>query len=589
MKYLLKGLALGVSLNIAARVCGLFIDDDVTFLISALIFYAIITLFLVSESINHMLLTGFGGLFFMVFCEVVVFGKIDAMNSITGYYIFMAYLSGLQASTFSVITATILTRKKVKLSTLIKRGEVVVNKKTEIKLLAYMDITAVLFPYLVLPENAGISVPVFAIIQFACLWFIVQNKKSLILYIPIFIMAINRFISANSIWLVSNCILSVILYCSMFMEFDIKTDSFGFVTGIINYIAAPFSYFDVPFRCMSKMSEEKAPVIKRIVIALAIAIPCCIGLVAVLANADMVFNEKSYSFFSKISGFISINTVGKIIIGIVVSLFLFGAVYNSYKEETEEKVGFPKFKGDLLVINIVLAAILVVYTLFVIIQFKYLFAGKVLPAGFTYTEYARKGFFELLALTGVNVAVILAVIKLTKQHSGRWLKFTGILCHYLCAVTIVLLVSSYFRMKLYIADDGLTRLRLFVIGFLIFEAVGLLITFLYIAKPRFNLALVYIAIALVYYMVLNVMPADYIIAKNQINNYLDGKRNDIEYVFTLSADAAPALSELKDKTKDGDLLNRIDIFLKYHTASEIPERWQRFNLSVENAKNLCAD
>ncbi len=264
----------------------------------------------------------------------------------------------------------------------------------------------------------------------------------------------------------------------------------------------------------------------------------------------------------------------------------FGILYNAHIDRLDEKTEAPRFKGDLIIINILLVSILLVYTLFVIIQFKYLFAGTTLPDGLTYTAYARKGFFELLALTGVNIAAILAIIKLTKLHQGKWLAFTKILCHYLCAVTVVLLISSFYRMLLYTNDDGLTRLRFFVMGFLVFEAIGLLITFVYIAKPKFNITLVYTVIALVYYTLLNVVPVDNIIADNQIDKYLKGGRTDIDYVFTLSADATPAMEYLIENTDDEALKAKVKKFIKVQTNSDIPDKWQRYNLSTENAKDV---
>jgi len=227
--------------------------------------------------------------------------------------------------------------------------------------------------------------------------------------------------------------------------------------------------------------------------------------------------------------------------------------------------------------------------LFVIIQFKYLFAGLALPKGLTYTEYARKGFFELLSLTGINIAAILAVVKLTKKHQGRWVLFTKVLCHYLCVVTIVLLISSFYRMFLYTNDDGLTRLRFFVMGFLVFEAIGLVTTFVYIAKPKFNIALIYLVLALSYYTILNIIPTDNIIAKNQINKYLDNERTGLHYIFTLSADAAPAMELLFENTDKEELRDNVKQFIEEKTSLDIPQRWQRYNFSIEKAKRLLVD
>lgn len=580
MKYFIKGVALGLSLNLANRFCEhAFAFNEPTLMFFSAIVFCLITLsFLVSDKVPNLLLCGFTGFFVMLFSEILLFSRFSFGD-------FMVYYAGMYGAFAAIPIALLITTKKIKVSNYIKK-DIHMTNQLKFNYMLYAIISAMSFSYLVLPERAGISIPFFTAIQFVCLWFMAPNRKKLLLFIPIFIISLNSFISANTIWNASNFFISIILYSCLFVDFKLGEDSFSFMTGIITSITSAIAKFPLPFRWVLELNNKNAPVIKRLALAFAIAVPCAVLLIIVLANADMVFSLKAECFISHASGFINPNTLLKIVFGIIAGLFLFGTLCSSNSSSPYKDPAAPRFKGDLIIINTLLVTILVVYTTFVIIQFKYLFAGSTLPTGLTYTEYARKGFFELLTLTGVNIASILAVIKLTKLCSGKWLSITKLLCHYLCAVTIVLLISSFYRMLLYTGDDGLTRLRFFVMGFLFFEAIGLVITFIYIAKPKFNIALVYTVIALTYYVLLNVVPADNIIAKNQIDKYLKGERNDIEYVFTLSADAAPAIKYLIDNTDDEVIKSRAEFFINWQTTSRVPERWQRYNLSTERAKNL---
>jgi predicted metal-dependent hydrolase len=86
--------------------------------------------------------------------------------------------------------------------------------------------------------------------------------------------------------------------------------------------------------------------------------------------------------------------------------------------------------------------------------------------------------------------------------------------------------------------------------------------------------------------VLNVIPSDNIIASNQIEKFLNGERENLEYIYTLSADAAPAMLRLFEETDDENVKNKIRDFLKDNTEFEIPERWQRYNLAIENGKKI---
>jgi hypothetical protein len=224
------------------------------------------------------------------------------------------------------------------------------------------------------------------------------------------------------------------------------------------------------------------------------------------------------------------------------------------------------------------------------VQIRYLFGGyegMALPGGISYSDYARRGFFELFFLTGVNIAFILWSVSLFKGRTGAKGGVIQGFQAYLCLLTFVLLASSFYRMTLYSADDGFTRLRLLVYGFLLFEAVGLAITDFYIFKPKFNIIAVYAVIALSYYCVVNVGQLDYWVAKNQVDRYLEkGDPSGISYACSLSADAAPALARLRthmalssqfepELSKDvGNYFERIQL-----EKEALPQRWQRLRLS----------
>lgn len=588
MKDFIKGIFLGLSLVVANKICC-FAFESLTLeglmVSSGVVYFLITTAFLVSKNISGLLLCGFSGLFVMFFGEIFVEGLTGPFYSSDWL---MIYIGGFYGSMAALALSIVFTVKKIKISDLFKGDMVMdnmVEKNLKIKLLIYALITAVTFSYLVMPENAGISVGIFVIIQFICLWFIVPDRKRLFLFIPVTIMSFNCFWSASTVWRISNFLISAVLYSCMFVKFDFRNDSIKYFVDIAERIVTPIKALPLPLKWILEINSSKAPVIKRIVLALIVSIPSMLLLILLLSNADMVFSMKTEKLFSDIIKCFDFHTVFIIICGIIVGLYLFGVIYSGHTIGQKEYEKETHIKGDLIIINILLLSALVIYTLFVIVQFKYLFAGSALPQGLTYTEYARKGFFELLALTGVNIAAILTVIKFTKNYSGKWYLFTKVLCHYLCAVTIVLLISSFYRMMLYTNDDGLTRLRFYVLGFLIFEGIGLLLTFVYIAKPKMNITLIYLIIALTYYSVLNIVPADNIIARNQIDKYLNGERDGLSYIFTLSADAAPAIDYLLDNTEDEELKKQAKEFIEEKTTSDIPQRWQRYNLSVEKAKS----
>ncbi|MDR1101603.1 MAG: DUF4173 domain-containing protein [Clostridiales bacterium] len=248
-----------------------------------------------------------------------------------------------------------------------------------------------------------------------------------------------------------------------------------------------------------------------------------------------------------------------------------------------------KYSWDLLITNITSTLVLIIYTFFVLIQITYLFTGiGTLPAGLTYAEYARRGFFQLLILSIINIVMIFAIINLTRNATGKWAKYKTVILAYSCFVTAVLLASSFYRMWLYIDFYGMTRLRFLVISFLCFEILGLIATVRYVMRPTFNIVGVYVCIMLAFYTFVNLAPMDAIIAKNQVDRYIADESGDIYYVTTLSNDVVPQLSRLLEyensfednpwSARDEDTAWLVRDFITRANNNKLPPLWQRWHL-----------
>jgi len=455
-------------------------------------------------------------------------------------------------------------------------------------LLCYLLISALSFIYLVLPQNAGVSVPIFVLVQFGCLCFLMPRKKPLLLFIPIFVLSLHPFISGSRMWRVPNFFVIMLLYSIMSLcmtgSFPIKEVSPRFLGDTLENALRPVIHAAVPLKWGAELNQSHTKLVKRIAAGVAVSVPVLGLLVVLLASADQIFSHGTAAFLARALDIIRPDALAKAVLGLAAGFYLFGVVYSVYRPKETQPLAAKASGGDLLVLNILLSSMLALYTVFVAIQFKYLFAGgSSLPYGLTYTDYARRGFFELLFLTGLNILLILVASGLTKGQSGGGAKLTIVLCCYLCVVTMVLLVSSFYRMWLYCNSDGLTRLRFLVLGFLIFEAVGLAATFFYILKPRFNIVGVYACLALVYYLTLNVVPMDAVIAKDQVDRYFTANGTGTAYAVTLSADAAPQIARLLNADDPVVAEMARGYFTNIREAHAARTHWQSRNLSFERA------
>ena len=468
------------------------------------------------------------------------------------------------------------------------------TKTERYSLLLYTLLSAVGLVWLVFPGVTGIGVVLFGILQFILLFLLAPKRKALWMFVPIFLILSNYLFSANLIWRLTNPLVLLCLFAAMYLQmtgqFPFWKPSMEWLGNLVAYLFVPLKYILLPFRWLTQKDGAQKKVLLRVLLGLALALPCVCLLAAVLSSADAVFYRSMNEIFDRFSEWLTFGNMIRWFTGILGGCYLFCLLYAARISETFPSGGKERrFRADLLILNLFLGAVLAVYTLFVFIQFKYLFTQAALPFGLTYSAYARKGFFELLFLSGVNILLILLTVRLGREKAGTGKRITQWLSCYLCAVTLVLLASSFYRMWLYCNDAGLTRLRFLVFGFLIFESLALLCTFVYIFRPTFHMVSVYLAIGLVYYTLLNVVPMDYMIAKNQIDRYLSAKGNGIAYTLTLSDDAAPQVKRLLDAPAASSEVKAEaeEYFQQVQDRSQMMEkRWQWFQFSTYRAEQV---
>ncbi len=186
------------------------------------------------------------------------------------------------------------------------------------------------------------------------------------------------------------------------------------------------------------------------------------------------------------------------------------------------------------------------FAAFVAVQFRYLFGGAghvEATTGLTYSEYARHGFFELVAATGLVLPLLLAADRLIRPRSRRGLRLFRALGALLVVLVLVVMASAIQRMRLYQDAYGLTELRVYATAFMLWLAVVLLwlvVTVLRGRRGRFAVGALTALLAAV--SALDVANPDALIARTNTARGLQGKPLDVEYLGRLSADATPVLA-----------------------------------------------
>jgi hypothetical protein len=247
--------------------------------------------------------------------------------------------------------------------------------------------------------------------------------------------------------------------------------------------------------------------------------------------------------------------------------------------------------------TIIMGSVIGLFGVFVLIQFTYLFGE---PANFlqntTYAQYARRGFFELIAVAVLVIVLGRTLHTQTRRQSQKASLFFSAEALVLVVLTLVVLASAWYRMGLYETAFGFTHLRLYVYIFMV--ALAALMGFFLLevfthAKNLFSFTLLLTVIG--YGVLLNAVGGDAFIAERNITRYEQGEDLDICYLRTFSMDALPQmlrLYNLAGERGDTERLEDVSIWL-YQQTLYLKKLESNpvvtYNVSFEQAKALFAN
>lgn len=200
----------------------------------------------------------------------------------------------------------------------------------------------------------------------------------------------------------------------------------------------------------------------------------------------------------------------------------------------------------------VLVAVDMLFGSFLLIQGAYFFGGlsTLERSGMTYAEYARRGFFELLAVAWLALGLLCALAIVTRRDEPRARRAFNAASGLMIGLVLGLLVSAFQRMSLYELAYGYTELRIYTHTFMVWLAVvlGLFLLALLLGRAQIFWFGGLLA-ALIYLAGLNLANPDAQIVRLNVERLsapgaagrFRGDLVDIYYLTQLSADATPDL------------------------------------------------
>ncbi|MDX9863752.1 MAG: DUF4173 domain-containing protein [Anaerolineaceae bacterium] len=473
-------------------------------------------------------------------------------------------------------------------------------------------------------KSPGISIAIWVILALAALFLLARIEKtrhssfSLLLGLGIILMTAVTALRMESFTRFINTSLALgglILLAATF------TSGHWFYYRVVDYfipiIVTIFGGFERPGKVLTQSTGEESDPEKKSALSrvmrhllpvlrgLLIAAPIVLILGALLSSADMAFAKKLEDFFKLFDLKRLPEYLFRIFYIIVLAytftgIFLQAVLPKKTADRPDHKRTWVKPFLGWTESAIVLGSINLLFAFFVTIQFRYLFGGtnNINELNFTYAEYARKGFGELVTVAVLSLLIYLCLAAVTRTNNQAQKRGFSTLSTLLMALVLVMLASSLQRMLLYEGAYGFTRLRTYTHVF-IFCLAALLIATIALEltgnRGRFGLAL--LLFSFTFAIALGVMNVDGFIANQNIQRTLaphSARRAlDGSYLTDLSSDAVPILvqaynnpdlNKRNHEVLGAELACRLAIAAREY--KEDPPSWQSFHPSTTRAIRL---
>lgn len=443
-------------------------------------------------------------------------------------------------------------------------------------------------------KEIGISMIIFEAILNGILLYIMNrknkiiNKNGLLLLVPIILLSSTYFIFASKVFYVSNILIIIVLNILMhtittnkkgyfskhlYTAFRISVDSLETVNEVIDYTKENAKSHIKDSNAIRKVDIKKLTTSILIVLAV-------VGVVIILlASADSIF-AGMFSGIGKIITNLNIKNIVNTIIRLAIILAVYFLVLSFILKLQNQKHKEPKEIGNIsdkyeFTLKLLLIALNLVYVVFCYIQISSLFLARI-NVNIDYATYARTGFFQLMFVSFINFAIIL----LSNKFNSKKEKIIKVLNIFLVIFTIIIVLSSMFRMYMYEMEYGLTYLRTFVYIILLTELAIFVPTTIYIFNEKFDFIKIAFIIVLSVYCLINFINIEKIIISKNISRKTTKVPTDYVYIQKIATeDSYKMLEEKLKENIENDKKVKIEKALLHIINNNKEMKWQEFNIS----------
>ncbi len=431
-----------------------------------------------------------------------------------------------------------------------------------------------LFDFLFWKHAPGINFAIYVVLCLAGGFLVLYlnqirvSWKSLILLVPILLFAAMTFIRQEpmSMFLAYAFTLGLMALLTQsylggcWLKYSLSDYVANFFKMVGSAIARPIMFLAEQKKQAEQPPDPAAPSPERsrragwkrtwaVLRGLLIALPIVAIFAALLSSADYVFAQRLDEFVKLFRLEKLPEYIFRVIYILIGAYALAGLILHAAQKSRDEKLLgegkplVPAFLG-FTEAAVVLGAVNLLFLSFVFIQFRYFFGGQanISVEGYTYSEYARRGFGELVTVAFFSLLLFLSLSAVTKRETvaRRW-AFSG-LGVLLVALVGVMLFSAFQRLVLYETAYGFTRLRAYTHVFMIWLGVLLaVVVVLDILRKERTFALAAALAAIGFALTLTLLNVDGFIVRQNIARAPAGEGLDVPYLTSLSSDSVPDL------------------------------------------------
>lgn len=402
------------------------------------------------------------------------------------------------------------------------------------------------------------------------------------------------FIAASFVWRDSDTlkIINGVALCSIFSLAAQRRTSVNLVVGRISeytlslvqeWLAAPFTWLQsskIGFLSLNNSATGIIGTPLAIIRGILISIPLLLLFGTLFARADASFERLVASLLE-----FDLSAMYSMLLWFPICSLIGGGILLRIMLERENSgIGHDRSRVAMGIIEtgIVLGVLNLLFFGFIVSQLGYFFGGSAVlvnTQGLSAATYARRGFFELSAVSLLVLPLLLTMHWVLNEESAKFVRIFKVLSGALVMMLFVIMASAMHRMYLYQHNFGLTELRLYTSSFMVWLAlvfVWFLKTVLFEKRERFTFGA--LASGFIIITLLDFANPDALIVRMNTARSADSSFIDTNYLATLSSDAVPALIEALPKLDDSGRRMIIST-LEWRMESIQSRDWRSWNLS----------